>query len=251
MKNLFVLIVLLLFCSASFAHASPIDVAPSIELGMSVGGGPSAIDADSKEGTGMSVGWHDVFLPEAPTIYQVWEGGPSIVRTTASWMSDDLLYIRFGFLSGALDAGAHLDVGLTGATVPRGLGVETSFRMGMNLDAWVDGSIVGVPHAKVQIKTLFSNPTSLYATIAYGAARVLNSKDIIQASRLYAFAGVKQEIGPIVFGVAMGSHNTSKASITIKELRLPGARWTINPGVELLRSPSYSSSTFFVTSGSF
>ena len=199
----------------------------------------------------MTIGGHDVFLPAAPTLYQSQYGGTSIVRTTASWMSDDLLYIRFGFLSGALDAGLNFDVGLTGATVPRGLGVETSFKMGVNLDAWVDGSVVGVPHAKVQIKALFSNPISLYATIAQGFARVPNSKGIIQAPRLYAFAGVKQEIGPIVFGVAMGNHNTSKASVAIKELRLPGARWTINPGFEFLRSPDYFSSTFFVTSGSF
>lgn len=209
----------------------------------------SATDAASKAGAGITVGGHDAFLSEAPTMYWV-PGQVSILRNVWTTGRDDRSYTKFGFLSGATAGGLTLDAGFSGTAALSNL-VETGLRAGMNLDIWSDGSLVGVPHMKIKIQSLLPNSTMLYATVAYSAARMPSSQISIQASRLYGFVGMQQRLRFLNLGFAVGNRNTIRLGLTIKEIRVFGSNTTISPGVEFLRSPGRNSVALFVTSGAF
>lgn len=212
MRNLVVLIVLLLLCvTVSFADA----LAVSSLYGIAAGG-------------------HDIFLPEAPTLYR---GG--VMRMPGVVTIDDISYVRFGFLSGDPVFGASIGAGIGRTAVLHDF-AEVGLRGGMDFDTWFGGLIVAAPHVKFQIKSLLSNPTSLYVTVAGGFP--WNAPvNYVQPSRLYAFVGVKQGVGPLELDVAVGNRNTVRLGVAVKGDTLP-----LGFGYQLLRSPDQDSIAAFL-----
>ena len=223
MRNLIVLIALF-FCvvTVSFAADTP---------------------ADSGFG-GMTIGGHDIFLSEAPTTYR-----QGVLRMAGMWTRDDLSYVRYGFLGpGPADLGVSFGAGV-GRTAVLYDFAEIGFRVGADLDGWLDRSIVAVPHAKLQLKSLWSNPTSLYATVAGGFPwHVSVNQTDIQPSRLYAFVGINQRVGPFDLDVAVGNRNTVRVGIAIKRVSLPCTTGLGSLGWQILRSPDQESFAIFLTS---
>lgn len=241
MRNLFVL-TLVLLCVVVPAYASDTDTSET-----------AATDAAPEMGAGVTIGGHDAFLPEASALYKTQEGKVNVVRNVVNWGNKDG-QLMLGLLSGvSADTGVSMNIAHKATAVSRGLGLETGLRTGMNFDVWGDGFIVWVPHMGLHIKTLLSNPTTLYATAALGLATDVSSasQTVTRPLRFYSFAGIKQEVGPFGLDVAVGNHNTVRASIMVKGIRLFGAKSTINPGIELLRSSGRDSVVFFVKLGSF
>ena len=192
---------------------------------------------------GMAVGGHDIFLSEAPTLYN---GG--IMRMPGMWTRDDLSYARYGFLAGVADFGVSLGAGVGRTAVLHDF-AEIGFRVGADLDTWLDASIVAVPHAKIQFKSLLSNPTTLYATVAGGFPWHVPVKQIdIQPSRLYAFVGINQRVGPLDLDVAVGNRNTVRVGFAVNGVTMPCTSRSINLGSQFLRSPDQNSVAIFVTS---
>lgn len=238
MKNLVVLIALLLLCTVH-VNASNVNISTA----------SSATETTPKEGVGVAVGRHDAYLSEAPTLYDL--NGGLIMRGGGVWSSKGS-QVRLGFLSGVTDIGAHLNIVCGGTMVSRDLGLETGFKMGMNLDVWSDGSIVGVPHAKFQINSLLLSSTSVYTTVALGlTSNVPISQTGIRPPRLYSFFGISQEVGLFELDVAMGNHRTMRVGLAMDGIRVFGSETIIRPGIEFLRSPWSSSIAFFLTSKSF
>ena len=229
MKKFFVLtIAALSLCvaAASFADTPASDDAPAVS-----------------SWSGMAVGGHDIFLSEAPTLYN---GG--IMRMPGMWTRDDLSYVRYGFLVGVADFGVSMGTGVGRTAVLHDL-AEIGFRVGADLDAWLDASIVAVPHVKIQLKSLWSNPTTLYATVAGGFPWLVPVKQIdIQPSRLYAFAGIQQRVGLFELDVAVGNRNIVRAGVAIKGVTFSCLSGSMGFGWQILRSPDQDSFVIFLTS---
>ena len=229
MKKFFVLALMVLslcVAAASFADTYDSDDTPAL-----------------RNWGGMAVGGHDIFLPEAPALYN---GG--IMRMYGVWTRDDLSYLRYGFLAGVAEFGVGLGAGVGRTAVLHDL-AEIGFRVGADLDAWLDASIVTVSHAKFQIKSLWSNPTSLYATVAGELPLLVPVKQTdIQPSRPYAFVGINQRVGPLDLDVAWGNRNTVRVGFAVNGITIPCTSGSIGLGSQLLRSPDQSSVAIFVTS---
>lgn len=241
MKNFLLFLLVFSVVTVSFADA---------ELDVSSDATASPTDPVLMGRSFLVVGGHDALLSEAPTIYQSYSGGPAVVRNGVLLLRDDYSYAQFGFVSGATDVGATLNAGFSG-TVALCDPLEAGLKAGMNLDVWSDSSVVAVPHAGLHIKSLGFNPTTLYATIAYGDARMPSSQTFIQTPCLYTFVGMKQRVGFLSLDVAVGNRNTVRLGLAVKEMRLFGSGTPFSLGVEFLRSSGRNSIAFFVTGGSF